>query len=170
MHFSGKFLFSEGIQCWKILKKKHFKVNCTPRILSEYSNFLINLKYFIVTILTSVFKVKILRAILDGFWVRAFIVAWWKVNFALTYTHKTKMIHCEWGRLDKHHPTWDERFLGVFAYSMKTDLKSFNVSRLFKTQIPSWIFFMAWTLQQTPEIWQDNTPEASDLPLKFMHV
>lgn len=51
----------------------------------------------------SVLKVKILRAILDGFGVRVFIVAWWKTNFALIYTLKTKMIHLWMGRLDKHH-------------------------------------------------------------------
>lgn len=85
----------------------------------------------------SVLKVKILRAILDGFGVRVFIVAWWKTNFALIYTLKTKMIHLWMGRLDKHHHIWDEQFLGFIAYSVKTDLKSFNVSRLSKTQILS---------------------------------
>lgn len=66
-------------------EKVHFKVNCTKRIQSEYSIILINLKYFIVTLLMSVLKIKILRTILDGFWVRVFIVAWWKANFALIH-------------------------------------------------------------------------------------
>lgn len=87
----------------------------------------------------SVLKVKILRTILDGFWVRVFIVAWWKANFALIHKKPRWSTHV-WGRLEKHDPIWEKHFLGFIAYSMKTHLKSFNVSRLLKTQAPSGIF------------------------------
>lgn len=74
----------------------HFKAKCTQRILSEYStiNFLINLQYFIVTILTMlVLKAKILRMILDDFGVGIFTVDCWIAKFAVAYIHKAKMTH-----------------------------------------------------------------------------
>lgn len=74
----------------------HFKANCTQKIPSEYStiNFLINLQYFIVTILIMlVLKAKILRIILDEFGVGIVIVDWWIAKFAVAYIHKAKMTH-----------------------------------------------------------------------------
>jgi len=65
--------------------------------------------------------VKILRIILDGFWVEVFIVGLWKAKSAVAYTHKAEIHLCEcvdrWGWMVA---TRDKYLPGFIAYSVKT--------------------------------------------------
>lgn len=88
LNFSGKFLFLEGIQCWKS-ETTHFKVICTKRILSEYSNIL-PILYCNSTYVS--FESKDSESHVRWILGKAIYCSFLESKFC-THTHKTKMIH-----------------------------------------------------------------------------